>query len=1062
LRGEGRGLHGDHRHAQSAVFLRHNRLRPVLNAVPMLRGREISRAAFVLALAVWASPALAQSTLGASCTYGSTGATATPDKTGNNVYCNGNTSTITYPAYWFGSTSTGCSSGTAGLVQWTGTVFEGCNGTAWGSLGGGWSASTTLSSLLAATTTNKIDSGNYTQTWEWGTLTTGTALTLTTSSMTGGTLLSLQDTAAASTSTGYVLSVTDATTGTGYGVYSTLTQTSNTGYAGYFANAATSGANYGVYGSASSGSGTAVAGINTSSSGPAFGVYGTSSSGSGIAVYGSSSNIGVEGNATGNSTYGVYGTTNSVNGGYGVYGSITGATNTGYGVYALNSSTSGWGIYSAGSSPNYFAGNVGIGTTNPGAPLDIYNNSTAKDLTLGAWSESSSYNAIYLNGLTSVGGDFNIASSNFDQNLYINRPSGAVINFSENNTPEVEVLSGGNLDVIGSAATATVNTASLSLLTRPVTPAVKYANVAEWALGSYSTNINANSRLDLLLTNGATSTPDATVMTWLGNGSVGIGTTNPSDLLDVNGNTSSSNGKAIAVTLTGNGSNYLTGVASNVYQGTGSGYAQIIGGGFQAFQEASGSGALIEGVSGYAQDDHGTGSVYTDGGFFQAWGESTSASGGSLSGITAEAENDNETVSSIYGAEITSTSWNTATNQYGLYVSTGGCCGITNNYGVYIAGGGGIATNNWGLYENASDPNYFKGSVGIGTTSPGYTLDVAGEININAGTGNPYIQLYSPSAQWVIGQGSEAVPNIYVGGTPMTSNYFWRANWNTSNVAANTFQAPNSSTNSLTVVELLQHLAGNTGDYLHITSNGGTSGNILTVANSGSVGIGTTSPQAALDVNGAARVGSTAASCSSTNAGAVQYTSGTLEACNGTSWIPIDSGMHFISTQTASSSASLQFTNLPTTYNTLFLNCAGLQPSINPATILFQVGEGSGPTWETSPSYTSLAYVTNSGGGGGVVATTTAPDLTNSTGGVFAAPYSTSSMLYLYNVGSSTLYKTSIWQLSRATDNFGAVVDFFELGKGYWNNDTNPITGIEVIPNVGNIASGTCSLYGMN
>jgi hypothetical protein len=72
-------------------------------------------------------------------------------------------------------------------------------------------------------------------------------------------------------------------------------------------------------------------------------------------------------------------------------------------------------------------------------------------------------------------------------------------------------------------------------------------------------------------------------------------------------------------------------------------------------------------------------------------------------------------------------------------------------------------------------------------------------------------------------------------------------------------------------------------------------------APAGSVGIDTSTPQAALDVNGAARVGSTAASCSSTNAGAVQYTGGVFEGCNGTSWIPMDSGMHYISTQTASS-----------------------------------------------------------------------------------------------------------------------------------------------------------------
>jgi hypothetical protein len=129
------------------------------------------------------------------------------------------------------------SSTTAGVTSWV------ANG-----------SSVALSSVTSATGVNTIDSTNNAQTWEWGTLTTGTALTLTTSSMTGGTLLSLQDTAAAATSTGYVLSVTDATTGTGYGIYSAITGHGNTGYAGYFTNTDTStNANYALYVSTSSG-----------------------------------------------------------------------------------------------------------------------------------------------------------------------------------------------------------------------------------------------------------------------------------------------------------------------------------------------------------------------------------------------------------------------------------------------------------------------------------------------------------------------------------------------------------------------------------------------------------------------------------------------------------------------------------------------------------------------------------------------------------------------------------------------------------------------------------------
>ena len=109
----------------------------------------------VLRLALCTAPASAQ--IGASCS-GAQGWSA--DGTGNNWYCNGNTSTVTYPAYWFGSTSTGCGSSTAGLMQWTGSVFELCNGSGWAGFGPSPVVSTycTIASGLSCT-------GNSGATW---------------------------------------------------------------------------------------------------------------------------------------------------------------------------------------------------------------------------------------------------------------------------------------------------------------------------------------------------------------------------------------------------------------------------------------------------------------------------------------------------------------------------------------------------------------------------------------------------------------------------------------------------------------------------------------------------------------------------------------------------------------------------------------------------------------------------------------------------------------------------------------------------------------------------------
>ncbi len=59
----------------------------------------------------------------------------------------------------------------------------------------------------------------------------------------------------------------------------------------------------------------------------------------------------------------------------------------------------------------------------------------------------------------------------------------------------------------------------------------------------------------------------------------------------------------------------------------------------------------------------------------------------------------------------------------------------------------------------------------------------------------------------------------------------------------------------------------------------------------GSVGIGTTSPAALLDVEGGVRVGNDTGSCASNNEGTLRYTGGDppWEYCNGSAWVPFES-----------------------------------------------------------------------------------------------------------------------------------------------------------------------------
>lgn len=72
-------------------------------------------------------------------------------------------------------------------------------------------------------------------------------------------------------------------------------------------------------------------------------------------------------------------------------------------------------------------------------------------------------------------------------------------------------------------------------------------------------------------------------------------------------------------------------------------------------------------------------------------------------------------------------------------------------------------------------------------------------------------------------------------------------------------------------------LWANSTEYLHVTT-------------AGNVGIGTTSPQSALQVNGGeVQIGSSGVGCASANAGAMRYASGTMYYCNGSAWNPFSS-----------------------------------------------------------------------------------------------------------------------------------------------------------------------------
>jgi hypothetical protein len=436
-------------------------------------------------------------------------------------------------------------------------------------------------------------------------------------------------------------------------------------------------------------------------------------------------------------------------------------------------------------------------------------------------------------------------------------------------------------------------------------------------------------------------------------GNVGIGTTSPTATLDVNG------------TLEVGSSVVATGTNSVAL-----GYITTASGGFSAAMGnqsvASGGSSTAMGYKNNASGNWSTamgGLTVASGVASTAMGIYTVASGYSSTamGYTTTAASYDEVVIGQYNALGASTS----------------ALGWVTTDPLFEIGIGSTTTSTADAMAVLKN-----GNVGIGTTAPQATLDVNGSINVPYGSagaesitfgalqdgfhwGQPFIlsniNIYGLAVHengqsqlvyngWTnsgsFGGSIVAADYINIGVTASQDTFLSRSTTATLHLGAPDAAAPiaqtlgaqgvvagtsNTAGANFTIAGSVGTGTGAGGSILFQTAPAGTTGSsqnalatAMAITSTGSVGIGTTSPQAALDVNGAARVGSTGASCSSTNAGAVQYTSGTLEACNGTSWIPIDSGMHFISTQTASSSTSLQFTNLPTSYNTLFLNCAGL------------------------------------------------------------------------------------------------------------------------------------------
>jgi len=146
----------------------------------------------------------------------------------------------------------------------------------------------------------------------------------------------------------------------------------------------------------------------------------------------------------------------------------------------------------------------------------------------------------------------------------------------------------------------------------------------------------------------------------------------------------------------------------------------------------------------------------------------------------------------------------------------------------------------------------------------------------------------------------------------------------------------------------------------------------------------------------------------------------------------------FLSTQTASSSASLSFTSLITsTYPVYFIKIRSLIPATDATNLLLTFSTDNGSTY-LSTNYLWSNYHITSGG---------APTQTKS---------ASDSSIHVCETASST------------STNNGINMEFYCFGFGtavvpaiMGNTGTTAINAIKFAMSAGNIASGTISLYGM-
>lgn len=187
-------------------------------------------------------------------------------------------------------------------------------------------------------------------------------------------------------------------------------------------------------------------------------------------------------------------------------------------------------------------------------------------------------------------------------------------------------------------------------------------------------------------------------------------------------------------------------------------------------------------------------------------------------------------------------------------------------------------------------------------------------------------------------------------------------------------------------------------------------------------------------------------------------TSGNILTSNGTTWqstAPAGGGdMVLISELTASSSATLDFTGLDSTYSTYFFLFKNIVPSTDSAYLSLRTSSDNGSNWDS----TALDYFT--------VITQDATRVFDNTDsearltgsiGTNSDEQGCNGYLYLFNPSSSATYVFFRGGFSQSNNSGGILV----VDTAVMRRAVASLNAVQFLMHTGNIASGSISLYGI-